>query len=143
MKKITQYIGDEGTMEIVAKSMERKGFSQSDLSAAMGEIPQKLNQQLRRQKDMKMKRFVQVMEFLGFEVMIVEREFRRVTPQVIRSIIEDGNPKGLFWAKSNGIYEAIDSTGSEVFHEEFSNAEEMKKWFDNQPCVTVSGYEMG
>ena len=143
MKKITQYISGENAQAVITKGMKSRGVSQKELSSAMGEIPQSLNQQLRRQQDMKVRRFVEVMEYLGFEVMIVEREFRRVTPKAAREIIKEGSPRGLFWARENGLFIGIDSTGSEVSRMEFTNAKEMRKWFENRPGMDADGDETG
>ncbi len=128
MKKVTQHISGENAQKVISECAEYRGMTYKELSSAMGEIRQTLNQQLRRQKDMKMRRFVEVMEYLGFEVVIVEREFRRVTPKAAREIMETGNPRGLFWAKENGAYIAVNSSGLETLCKEFSNSDEMRKW---------------
>ena len=142
MKKITQHISGENAQQVILKHMEEKRLTQKELSRIMGESPQNLSQQLHRQKDMKMRRFVEVMEYLGYEILAVERDYRRVSPQVASEIVETGSPHGLFWSKEKDVLFGIDNTGSELFCEEFTDMNEMKKWFSNEPCVNAEGFEV-
>ena len=131
MKKATQRISGKNAQDVVAKCAERRGMNYAELSSAMGEIRQRLNQQMGCQ-DMKMRRFVEVLEYLGFEVVAVEVDFRRVTPKAAQEIIKTGNPKGLFWAEENGTYVAVNSNCGGTLHKEFSNADKMRKWLSGE-----------
>lgn len=58
--------------------LERKKMTQRQLAKMMGEDVRNLNQQLNRQKDMKVERFEEVLEHIGYKMEIVgSREYRR------------------------------------------------------------------
>lgn len=128
--------------DMVISCLEEKKLSQSSLAASMGEDVRYLNQQLRRQKDMKVGRFADVLDHIGYHVEIVDNDgIRKVCKAYAMRIIETGEPKGLFWCFANDIYTAIDSTKSEVFREDFRSREECFKWFRREKCMDVNGHE--
>lgn len=128
--------------DTVISCLEEKNMSQSQLAVSMGEDVRYLNQQLRRQKDMKVGRFTDVLAHIGYRVEVVDGGgIRKVCGGYAKQIIETGEPKGLFWTFTDGIYTAIDSTGTEVFCEDFQNKDECFKWFQCKKCTDASGHE--
>ena len=78
--------------------LEEKKMSQRQLAARMGEDVRHLNQQLNRQSDMKVERFTDVLDHIGYRVEVVENgDIQKVCEDFANSIIENGEPKGLFW----------------------------------------------
>lgn len=128
--------------DTVISCLEEKNMSQRQLAASMGEDVRYLNQQLRRQKDMKVGRFTDVLDHIGYRLDVVDNDgFRRVCSEYANQIIKTGEPKGLFWSFADGIYTAIDSTKQEVFCEDFRSKEECFKWFQCKKCTDANGYE--
>lgn len=132
----------EKASEIVLKCMEKKKLSQRQLATRMGEDARGLNQQLRRQNDMKVERFIDVLDHIGYRVDVVDNDgIKKVCEMYSRQIIETGEPKGLFWTFANGIYTAIDSTKSDVSVIDFHSKEDCFKWFRCEKCIDASGHE--
>lgn len=126
--------------DAVLQGLKKKGLSQSELARSMDEDVRNLNQQLNRLNDMKLDRFIDVMEHIGYGVELEERDFRKVSKKYGDQIIEANAPDGLFYYElENGLFLAIDSTHDEVFCEEFSDFDEMAKWFGCQPCINSDG----
>lgn len=129
--------------DAVLQGLKKKGISQTELARSMDEDVRNLNQQLNRLNDMKVDRFIDVMEHIGYGVELEEREFRKVSLKYGEQIVETSAPSGLFYYElANGWFIAIDSTQDEVFCEEFSDFDEMVKWFACQPCINSEGVEL-
>lgn len=126
--------------DTIVNCLEEKKMTQRQLAAFMGEDVRYLNQQLHRQKDMKVERFTDVLDHIGYRLEVVDNGgIRKVCEEYAKQIVETGEPKGLFWYESNGVYTAIDSTWMEIFHEDFTTKEEMFKWFQCKKCLDASG----
>lgn len=126
--------------EVIMDCLKAKGMSQRGLAREMGEDVRLLNQQLNRQNDMKVERFADVLEHIGYHLEVVDNEtFRKATLEFADSIVESGSPKGLFYAKVGDGYIGIDSTHDEMFVEEFSDFDNCRKWLLNQPCKDANG----
>ena len=88
----------EKASEIVTKCLEEKNLSQRQLAARMGEDVRGLNQQLKRQKDMKVARFSDVLEHAGYRLEVVENDgIQRVCQEFANQIIETRQPTGYFY----------------------------------------------
>jgi len=119
--------------EIVRTCLEEKGISQRQLAMSMGEDVRKLNQQLMRQDDMKVERFAEVLDHLGYRVEIVENDgIRKVSPDYAGKIIETGNPRGRFWYEVGGRYTGIDTADGTAIVEEFPDKEDCFKWLKGE-----------
>lgn len=128
--------------DTIVNCLKEKSMSQSHLAAGLGEDVRYLNQQLHRQKDMKVERFTDVLDHIGYRVEVVDNEgIRKVCQEYAQKVIETGEPKGLFWTFAGGIYTAIDSTKSELFCEDFRSKEECFKWFRCEKCTDSCGCE--
>ena len=117
--------------EVIRDCLAEKSLFQCEVSKRMGEKPQNLNQQL-HQQDMKFRKFVEVMEYIGYGVHLEDRGFSRVTPQYGKSVIETGDPEGLFWYLEDGMYFAIDSRKTLTVTKTFPDFDGMAKWFQNR-----------
>lgn len=115
--------------EIVMDCLEKKDMSQRQLATGMGEDVRYLNQQLRRQKDMKVGRFADVLDHIGYSVEVVDNNgIRKVCDKYAAHIIEAGGPKGLFWTMSGDGYTAIDSREDPIIQKSFRSKEECFRW---------------
>ena len=117
--------------EVIRDCLAKKNLFQCEVSKRMGEKPQNLNQQL-HQQDMKFRKFVEVMEYIGYGIRLEDRGFSRVTPQYGKGIIETGDPEGLFWYLEDGTYFAIDSHKALTVTKVFPDFDGMAKWFQNR-----------
>lgn len=125
--------------DVIIDCLAKKNMSQRQLAREMGEDVRYLNQQLHRQKDMKVERFADVLEHIGFHLEVVDDEdFRKATPELAKEIVETGEPHGLFYAQIGDTFIAVDSTHSELFMEEFSDLENCKKWLRQEECVDIN-----
>jgi lambda repressor-like predicted transcriptional regulator len=122
----------------IIQGLKKKGMSQTELAKSMGEDVRSINQQLNRQKDMKVERFVDVMEHIGYSVELEERDFRRVSPQFGKQILETCKPEGLFYYEEEpGLFVGIDTTEAKISVEEFSDFDALARWFSSEPCVNT------
>lgn len=117
--------------DTIVNCLEEKNLSQRQLAACMGEDVRYLNQQINRQKDMKVERFADVLDHIGYRIEVVDNGgIRKVCDEYARRIIATGGPKGMFWQEVDGVFTAIDSTGRELVCKDFMSKEEMFKWFE-------------
>lgn len=115
--------------DTIITCLEEKGISQRQLAARMGEDVRYLNQQLNRQKDMKVERFTDVLDHIGYRVEVVENDgIQKVSPEFAEAVIETREPKGLFWHFAGGRYVGIDNTDGEAWTEDFETKEECFAW---------------
>lgn len=115
--------------EMIKACLEERGISQRQLSFRMGEDVRSLNQQLNRQSDMKVERFVEVLEHLGYRIEIIENDgIQKVSDKFAKQILEERKPLGLFWQFDGNVYTGIDNTHGDAFCEDFCSKEECFKW---------------
>ena len=115
--------------EAILDCLEEKKITQTQLAESMGEDRRNLNQQLHRRNDMKVERFIDLLEHLGYRLEIVDNGgIRKVSPKYASQIIETREPRGLFWTEKDGVFTGIDNTDGQAFCEDFSNKEECFKW---------------
>ena len=115
--------------EIVLDCLGKKDMSQRQLAAGMGEDVRYLNQQLRRQNDMKVGRFADVLDHIGYSIDVVDNNgIRKVCDKYASRIIEEGGPKGLFWTMTGDYYTAIDSRENPILQKSFRSKEECFRW---------------
>lgn len=114
--------------------LEEKKMSQRQLAARMGEDVRHLNQQLNRQSDMKVERFTDVLDHIGYRVEVVENGgIQKVCEDFANSIIENREPKGLFWYQIGEVFVGIDNQHfSEPKTAEFQNKEMCWQWLLEQ-----------
>lgn len=122
--------------KIVLKCLEEQNMSQRHLASRMGEDVRKLNQQIHRQNDMKVERFSDVLEHIGYRLEVVSNDgIQRVCPEFAHDVIDAGKPNGSFYAVEDGIYTGIDSTSCDVRIKEFNSYEECVKWLKNESAI--------
>lgn len=130
----------EKASEIVTKCLEKKNLSQRQLAARMGEDVGGLNQQLKRQKDMKVARFSDVLEYAGYRLKVVDNNgIQRVCQMFARQVIETRKPIGYFYTFTDGIYTGIDNGTGDAWTEDFSSYEECIKWLKHEPTTDAGG----
>lgn len=117
--------------EVILDCLLERNMSQRQLAKHMGEDVRHLNQQLVRANDMKVERFVDVLEHLGYRVEIVDNGgIRKVSGEYAKQIIETREPEGLFWVEKDGVFTGIDNTAGEAICEDFSSKEECFSWLN-------------
>ena len=130
----------EKASEIVTKCLEEKNMSQRQLAARMGEDVRSLNQQLHRQKDMKVARFSDVLEHTGYRLEVVDSDgIQRVCQEFANQVIETKKPLGYFYTFAGGIYTGIDNGTGDAWTEDFSSYEECMKWLRHEPETDADG----
>ena len=130
----------EKASKIVLKCLEEKKLSQRQLAARMGEDVRYLNQQLNRQKDMKVERFSDVLEHAGYRMEVVENDgIQRVCQEYAKQVIEARVPTGKFYTFAEGVYTGIDNESGEAWTEDFESYEECMKWLRGESAVDANG----
>ena len=115
--------------EIIIDCLTEKGMTQTQLAASLGEDRRSINQQLKKRNDMKVERFVDVLEHMGYRVEIVENDdIRKVSAEYADRIVTEREPRGLFWYFDGNVYVGIDNTDGEAYCEEFSSKEDCFEW---------------
>ena len=123
----------EKASKIVTKCLEEKNLSQRQLAARMGEDVRGLNQQLHRQKDMKVARFLEVLEHVGYRLEVVDNDgIQRVCQEFAKQVIEVKKPIGYFYTFVDGIYTGIDNGTGDVLTQNFSSYEECMEWLKHE-----------
>ena len=118
--------------EMILSCLAERKMSQRQLAACMNEDVRHLNQQLVRANDMKVERFIDVLEHLGYRVEIVDNDgIRKVSPEYANQIIESREPKGQFWTEENGKFIGIDNSDGDAWCEEFSSKERCFAWLND------------
>lgn len=126
--------------ETIMNCIKRKNMSQRQLAELMGEDVRVLNQQLNRQKDLKVERFIDVLEHIGYRLEIVDNDgIHKVSKEFAKQIYETVEPKGLFWFTDGNFVVGIDTSNGEVLEETFFDKEECFKWFRRERCITAEG----
>lgn len=127
--------------EIVTECLEQKKMSQRQLAYRMGEDVRKINQQLKRQNDMKVGRFSDVLEHAGYRLEVVDNDgIQRVCQQFAVLVIETREPLGCFYTFADGIYVGIDNSAGEARTEKFNSYEELVKWLRHEPAAETDGH---
>ena len=130
----------EKASEIVMKCLEEKNLSQRQLAKRMGEDVRKLNQQINRQNDMKVKRFADVLDYAGYRLEVVENDdIQRVCQEFANQVTETRQPIGYFYTFAAGIYTGIDNGTGDALTENFYSYEECMKWLKHEPATDASG----
>ena len=114
--------------DIITGTLKGKRLTQAELARSMREDPRYLNQQLKRAKDMKVDRFTDVMEHLGYEVSVEECGYRKVSAEYGKVIAEAGEPCGLFWYQDGERFFVIQNGPEKSEVLTFDSAQEMKEW---------------
>ena len=122
--------------DMILRCLDEKNMSQKQLADSIGEDVRNLNQQLNRQKDMKVERFVEVLDHIGYRVEVVENdEVKKACMEYAAKVIENGEPKGLFFAEKGDGYIGIDSSGESVEYKEFAQKEECMQWLADRKNI--------
>lgn len=118
---------------VIKGCLEAKGISQRQLSRCMGEDVRHLNQQLNRQDDLKVERFIDVLSYIGYRVEVVENDgIRKVGTEYANKILEEKKIEGLFWTESNGEFTGIVCKSGGTVFEKFGSKDECFKWLKEQ-----------
>ncbi len=126
--------------ETVMKCLEEKNISQRQLATRMGEDVRYLNQQLHRQKDMKVARFSDVLEHAGYRLEVVDNDgIQRVCQEFANQVIETRKPFGYFYTFAGGIYTGIDNGTGDAWTEDFNSYEECMKWLKHESATNAKG----
>lgn len=115
--------------DTIIACLEEKGISQRQLATRMGEDVRYLNQQLNRQKDMKVERFTDVLDHIGYRVEVVENDgIQKVSTEFAKTVIDTREPRGLFWHTDGEKFIGIDNSTGDAWTEEFDTKEECFAW---------------
>lgn len=110
--------------------LERKKMTQRQLAKMMGEDVRNLNQQLNRQKDMKVERFEEVLEHIGYKMEIVgSNGIQKVCEKFAMDVIANREPKGVFWYQNGDKYIRIDNSDGKAHIMKFDSKKECTEMF--------------
>ena len=126
--------------DVIMKCLEEQKLSQRTLASRMGEDVRYLNQQLNRQNDMKVERFDDVLQHLGYRLLVVDLGgVRKVCQEYAEEVIEKREPLGQFYTFAGGIWTGIDNSTGDAWTEDFRDFDEMMKWMRGEESVDASG----
>lgn len=129
----------EKASDIVLKCLEEKRMSQSQLAARMGEDVRGLNQQIRRQSDMKVGRFSDVLEHAGYRMEVVDNGgIQMVCQEFADQIIKKRQPIGYFYTFDGSVYTGIDNGAGEARKEDFNSYDECIRWLRHKSEADAS-----
>lgn len=110
---------------ILRKIMKDHGISQTELADKMGISTALLSAYLVRNNDIKVGKFEEFLEYLGYRMDIVPNDgIRRVSEECGSRIIVGDGPDGKYWyTENNGNYVGIEKHGQNVKFMKFRRKE--------------------
>lgn len=115
--------------EMIKKCLDEKEMTQSELARGLGEDVRHLNQQMHRQDDMKVERYMDVLEHIGYGVDVVDYGGpRKICPAYAQKIIKTKEPKGVFWVDCLGRCVGIDTINGDIQMRTFTSKRECIEW---------------
>lgn len=126
--------------DIVISCLKKKNMSQSQFAMRIGEDVRILNQNLHRHKDMKVARFSEVLEHIGYRLEVIDNDgIQKVCQEFAKQVIETSIPVGYFYTFVDGIYTGINNGTGDVFTKDFNSYEECMKWLKHEPEMDANG----
>lgn len=115
--------------DAISRCLEAKKMTQTQLAASLGEDVRLLNQQLHRRNDMKVERFIELLEHIGFRLEIVENDgIRKVRNDDLDALATAGQAVGLFWAEAGEEVRGAAISAENAVIQTFENKEECFFW---------------
>ena len=113
---------------IIKQCMKEKGISQTDVANEMGEDRRLLNVQLMQMGSMKVMRFKEVLEYLGYRLEIVDNGgVRRVSKETgDRMLVGEGDDGKAWFEDEDGAFVAVEKADAKI---------RFKKFTDRGECV--------
>lgn len=114
--------------KIIKQCMKEKGISQTDVANEMGEDRRLLNVQLMQVGSMKVMRFKEILEYLGYRLEIVDNgDTRRVSKDTgDRMLVGDGEDGKVWFEDEDGAFVAVEKNDGKI---------KFKKFTDRNECV--------
>lgn len=115
--------------DAISRCLEAKKMTQTQLAASLGEDVRLLNQQLHRRNDMKVERFIELLEHIGFRLEIVENDgIRKVIKDDLDALVTARQAEGLFWAEDGEEFKGAVVTAEKAVIQPFESKEECFYW---------------
>lgn len=114
--------------EIVLECIENKKLTQTELAARVGEDRRNMNEQLRRQNDMKFDRVTKLVEASGYRLAVEETGINIVDASYGLKVVETGSPFGKFIYEENGEFFAVNTTEGKLDIKASPTKEEAFGW---------------
>lgn len=113
---------------IIKQCMKEKGISQTDVANEMGEDRRLLNVQLMQVGSMKVMRFKEILEYLGYRLEIADNGgTRRVSKDTgDKMLVGDGEDGKIWFEDEDGAYVAVEKNDGKI---------KFKKFTDRNECV--------
>lgn len=132
---------DKNAQELVLNCLNEKKMSQTKLAESMQVDRRNLNQKLHRQNDLKVNDFSNMLDHIGYSMEVVDnRGIRMVNTDEAKRILEEKEPKGLFWTISSGMYVGIDNISGNPFTQRFRNKEECFQYLKDHSSKSLDEY---
>ena len=115
------------TGDLIVKKCKDKGITQSKLSERMGRDRRNLNQQIRIQEDLRYQTVVEIMQYLGYETILVETKYHKISEVYYQESVKQGKEHGIFWLQRDDKYIVIDARSTdEIAETETDNYEDCR-----------------
>lgn len=110
---------------IIEEILQKENIRKTELAKRMGITRQSIYC-IFIGKDISKDRFTALLDVLGYTCDITIRKlgYRKVSPEELASIVENVAPKGLFWAKNENDFIAVNTFGEEALIKHFKTKEE-------------------
>lgn len=110
--------------ETIKRLMKDEHIKQIDIANAMGVNPRNIGVLLTRQKDLKVGRFIELLEYIGYSFELKKVNRRRISKNAIEI------PTGICWYEDDGKYIVISNQDGVQTKNEFSSQEECFAYMD-------------
>lgn len=116
--------------EIVQQYMEKEKVGLSALARRGGLTRQACRQRFVLQKDVTVKKFLEMMACLGYAMELKKVGYIRVVPSELEAIRNDNTQTGLFFCEDNDKYIAFDNRTGKPSEIEFDSEEKCIKYLN-------------
>lgn len=115
------------TGDLILKKCRSRGLTQSKLSERMGQDRRNLNQQLRVQEDFKFQSAIEILQYLGYETILVETDYHKISEKYYQESVKNGDECGVFWLNRDGKFVVVDARDTKnIMEAEASTYEECR-----------------
>ena len=115
--------------DIIYECMKEKKITQTQLATELDEDVRAINQQLKRYGDLKVSRFADLLEHMGYRIEIVDSGVKKVSA-ITRDKLEDDACECAFYTVYGDSYIGVKNSSSGLAIEEFSDFDKCKEWLE-------------
>ena len=113
--------------DIIYECLKKKKMTQTQLAAELGEDVRCINQQLKRYDDLKVGRFADLLEHIGYHIEIVDDGVKKVSA-ITGDKLENSAEENAFYTVCGDLYIGVKSSKTGLAIEEFSDFDKCREW---------------